>query len=235
MRRRLEEIEEAIAGTPVGAEPELSRPAGSPRLIDLDPERGLSTRQARLARLVRSALGDRGLIRGEPVDEVCARLGARQVPSANSSLLTEAARWLRSWTETPLFRELRDAARGRSNVDRDIRWLLPFPLSAGDSTIVGGRCDLIYRDRKGRWRPLLVSIGPEDQTAEELRSVLAATGIARIGYDRLGPTWRVRPGAGGVLEAEVQLEVSAAVIDAAVRKWLGSMAPASLSLLAGHY
>jgi ATP-dependent helicase/nuclease subunit A len=233
IRRRLEDIEAAITQTPVGSEPAVVRLPRSPGLIDLDREQGCSTRLARLARLVRMAVADRGLLRGEDVAKVCGRLGARQVPAASSSLLNEAARWLRSWAETPLFRELGDAARGRKGVARDFRWLLPLPLQPADSTVIRGSCDVVYRDRKGRWRPVIVSIGAGDDETEKLRALLGAAAIPRSEFDPLGQTWRVRAGAGGEIQAEVQLDASAAAIEAALRLWLdrraatGPMAAAS--------
>ena len=83
---RLAAIERAIVETEIGEPEQLSRPSPRPGLIDFDPARRLSPRAARLDRLIRAMIADKGLLRGEPLAEACARVGARQAPAANSAL-----------------------------------------------------------------------------------------------------------------------------------------------------
>jgi ATP-dependent helicase/nuclease subunit A len=220
IRRRIQEIEEAIAKTPMGAAQELPGIDLAHSLIDLDPAQAVSARAARLHRLVRGALADRGLLGGEVVAQVCARLGVRQVPAANSRVVSEAVLWLGAWPEAPLFQELRDASRGRKSLKRDVGWMLPFPLRAGDSTVIRGRCDVLYRDRRGRWRPVIVCVGQEGEEIDILRSLFATAAARRAGFDPLGPAWRVRPSRGEETRTEVQLEVSPAMLGDALRKWI---------------
>jgi ATP-dependent helicase/nuclease subunit A len=220
IRRQIQDIEEAIARTPLGTERTVPGSTFSPALIDLDPEQGDLARSARLNRLVRVALADRALLRGDGLEEVCARLGARQVPAANSRLASAAASFLRAWPGTSLFRELRDASRGKNALKQDVRWMISFPLAEGNSTVIRGHTDAIYRDRQGQWRPVIVSLGHEETETDRLLSMFAVTAAQRDGFDRVGPAWLVRPGRRGELRAELQLEASPAVMIEALRRWL---------------
>ena len=77
---RLAAIERAIVETEIGEPEQLSRPSPRPRLIDFDPARRLSSRAARLDCLIRAMIADKGLLRGEPLAEACARVARGKRP-----------------------------------------------------------------------------------------------------------------------------------------------------------
>ena len=165
-------------------------------MIDLDPDPETPSRATRLGRLIRAALADRGLLQGEPLAEVCSRIAARQVPAASSTIQQEAIRCLEPWLDSPLFGDLRDAARGRRAIERSTRWMLPWPDDGTDATVIRGRFDLIFRDRKGFWRPVIVSTDAAQREADHLCLLLAGAAADRLGKDPGGPPWWVQAGPG---------------------------------------
>ena len=204
-RRRFQEIERAITSPMVRATKSVSIPPRRPGMIDLDPDLETPSRAARLGRLIRVALVDRGLLQGEPVAEVCSRIAARQVPAASSTMQQEAIRCLEPWLDSPLFGDLRDAARGRRAIERSTRWMLPWPDDGTDATVIRGRCDLIFRDRKGFWRPVVVSTDAVQREADNLCLLLAGAAARRLGKDPGGPPWWVQAGPGAELLVEARL------------------------------
>jgi ATP-dependent helicase/nuclease subunit A len=217
---RLSAIERAIVATEIGEPEQVLRPSPRPGLIDLDPARRLSPRAARLDRLIRALIADKGLLRGEPLAEACARVGARQAPAANSSLIAEAVTWLEPWLATPLFQELRDASRARRPIERNLEWTIAWPLDGNHSTVVRGCSEAIYRDQRGRWRPLIVSTAAGDNQAERLRLLLSGVAALQRGFDPGGPGWWVHPSPDGKLVVDVQIPFSHAAIEHSVIRWL---------------
>ena len=68
--------------------------------------------------------------------------------------------WLEPWLATPLFQELRDASRARRPIERNLEWTIAWPLDSNHSTVVRGCTEAIYRDHRGRWRPVIVRTPP---------------------------------------------------------------------------
>ena len=213
-RRRLQEIEEAITTTAILEPGSLVRPGHPPAMIDLDPDPDTPSRAARVGRLICSTLADRGLLLGEPLVEACSRLAARQVPAASTAIRDEAILCLEPWLGSPLFPELREALRARNAIERCVRWMLPWPRDGEIRTVIRGRCDLLYRDRKGFWRPVVVSTHATEQS-DCLRLLLAGPASARLGKGPGGPAWWVRIGPNRELEVEPHLAASRAAIDEA--------------------
>jgi ATP-dependent helicase/nuclease subunit A len=221
------QIEQIISSTPVReVEPARTLP-DHPRLIDLDPEGVLPPRAARLNRLIRSGLADRGLLRGEPLDEACARVGARQAPAASSALLAEAVKRLAPWFDTTLFQDLRDASHARRTIEQGLRWMAPWPLDSDASTVVRGYCDAIYRDRQERWRPVILSTDPRQHDTDRLRLMFSELSAGRCGYSPLGPAWWVRSDPDGNLLVDAHINFNIAAIVQAVRQWLERGSPSS--------
>jgi ATP-dependent helicase/nuclease subunit A len=219
--RRLPEIERIITRAEVLAPPPDPRPAPLPGLIDLDPARELSGLAARRDRLIRDVLADKGLFAGDPLEEVCARAGARQVPAASSALVAEAESWLGPWVATPLYRELRDASRSRGRLEAMFEWTLawPFDLDEVPRTVLQGSCEAVYRDRQGRWRPVIVSTGPCDELSERLRLMLSGVAAARRGRGESGPGWWVRKGPDGYLVADVDVHFHLTTVGQVLEAW----------------
>jgi ATP-dependent helicase/nuclease subunit A len=219
-RRRLPQIERAITGAVVGKPPPDAPTSPRPRLVDLDPEPETPSRAFRLGRLIRAVFADRGLLEGQPLDEVCARAAARQVPASSASLREEAMGCLEPWLDTPLFRELRDASRARRRVERNLRWMIPWPPEETAPTVIRGRCDLIFRDPRGNWRPVIVHTHPADLETDLLRLLLSAAAADRCGKspcDR--PRW-VQAIPGQELLVEAYLGPERPAIDLALERWL---------------
>ena len=222
IRRKLELIEQAISHATVDPPRVPSPPAPLPAWVDLDsePETETPSRKARLGRLIRAALVDRGLLGGEPLDEVCARLGSRQVPAASSQLVATACDWLKTWSGTALFEEIRTSSRARKALVRDVRWSLPWPIEAPDSSRVRGHCDVIYRDQRGRWRPVIVSPIGDDLETGHLRLMFASILLPRLGYSPVGPGWWVRSGADGRLLVDVHVNFNPEALDKDLGQWV---------------
>jgi ATP-dependent helicase/nuclease subunit A len=218
--RRLEEIKQAIVSTPLGGPQPARRPPSLPRLIDLDPQPELPGRSDRLGRLIRGALAEPTLLSGEPLDQVCARVGARQAPAASSALIARAVRRLASWPDSQLFQELRDASRSRKAIERGLRWMLPWPLVSDSSCVIRGFCDAVYRDRQGRWRPVIVSTDPLGRETDRLRLMFSELAVARCGFSPGGPAWWARIGPDGELVVDVHIQFSVAAIEQSVSRWL---------------
>jgi len=218
--QRLSAIERAIVETEIGEPEQILRPSPRPRLIDFDPARRLSPRAARLDRLIRTMIADKGLLRGEPLPAACARVGARQAPEASSSLIAEAVTWLEPWLATPVFQELRDASRARRPIERNLEWTIAWPLDGHHSTVLRGCSEAIYRDHQGRWRPVIVSTAAGDNQAERLRLMLSGAAAKQRGLEPVGPGWWVRPGPDGKLVVDVHIEFRANAIENSVIRWL---------------
>jgi ATP-dependent helicase/nuclease subunit A len=210
----LPEIERVIAQTEVRPERQPAGPRPLLRFVELDPERNLTGRAARLDGLIRAIIADKGLLGGESLAQACARVAARQVPAANSGLITEALAWLAPWLETPLFGELRAASRTSRFIKQDVWWSLRWPLEGTASTIIRGCCDVIYRDGDGRWRPVIVSAScrQEDDPREQLRLVLSALAAERLGFVPGGPGWWLQFESTGVRAHVHETESEAASI-----------------------
>jgi len=218
--QRLSAIERAIVETEIGEPEPVLRPSPRPRLIDFDPARRLTPRAARLDRLIRAMIADKGLLRGEPLAEACARVGARQAPAASSSLIAEAVTWLEPWIAMPVFQELRDASRARRPIERNFEWTIAWPLDGNPPIVLRGCCEAVYRDHQGRWRPVIVSTAAGDSQAEQLRLMLSGVAAPQRGFDPGGPGWWVRPGPDGKLVVDVHIEFRANAIENSVIRWL---------------
>lgn len=228
--RRTQEVEQAINRAVVRGPRVVTRPSDRPRLIDLDPDPATPSRTLRLGRLIRAVFADRGLLQGQPLIEVCERLALRQVPVAGPLIQREAVRRLERWLDSSLFEELRVASRAKRALERDARWMLPWPGSGAGSTLIRGRCDLIYRDRGGSWRPVILTVGEtgrghETETeaeteTDDLRLLLSTTAAERLGKVPVGPPWRVQAGPGSSFEVEARLNASLAVVNQAIDRWL---------------
>jgi hypothetical protein len=219
--KTLPEIERVIAQTELRPERQPAAPPPLPRFIELDPARSLIGRTARLDGLIRAMIADKGLLVGESLAQACARVAARQVPAASSALIAEAMSRLAPWLESPLFQELRAAARTSRSIERDLWWSLGWPLNGTASTIIRGCCDLIYRDAGGRWRPLIVSTScrQEDDPREQLRLALSALAAERLGFAPSGLGWRLHFFLGGQLHIEAQNNTGLAMIDQNFAIW----------------
>jgi len=220
LAQRLSAIERAIVETEIGEPEQVLRPSPRPGLIDFDPARRLSPRAARLDRLIRALIADKGLLRGEPLAEACARVGARQAPAASSSLIAEAVTWLEPWLATPVFQELRDAARARRPIERNLEWTIAWPLDENHSTVLRGCSEAIYRDQRGRWRPVIVSTAAGDSQAERLRLMLSGVAALQRGFDPGGPGWWVHLGTDEKMLVDVHVNFNPAAIGQTLEEWL---------------
>ena len=86
--------------------------------------------------------------------------------------------------------------------------MLPWPDDGTATTVIRGRCDLIYRDRKGFWRPVVVSTDAADREADNLRLLLARPPPQTAGKGPGGPPWWVQVGPDSELVVEARLNVS---------------------------
>lgn len=218
-RRRFQEIEQAIT-TAVLEPRSVVRPSRRPRLVDLDQDPQTPSRKARLGSLIRATLTDRGLLQGRPLVEVCSRIAARQAPAASFAIQNEALLCLEPWLDSPLFHELRDASRGRRAIERSVRWILPWPRDGAAAMMIRGRCDLIFRDRKGFWRPVIVSTHHAECEADHLRLLLAGAAADRLGKGPSGPPWWVQADPGRELLVEPRLAATPKVMDEALVRWM---------------
>lgn len=217
--RKLAEIEAVITRTealPAGPTP---RRPPLPGFIDLEPSRAMSSRAARRDRLIRDALVDKELLAGESLHAVCDRVGARQVPVASSAMIAEAVDWLTSWPTLPLFRDLREASRARGKLVTDFTWSLAWPPDESPQTVLRGGCEAVYRDRQGRWRPVIVSSGSGDERAERLRLMLSGAAAARQLGGECGPGWWVRRNSRGNLDVDVDVNFHLATIGQVLEAW----------------
>jgi hypothetical protein len=196
-----------------------------PRTIDLDPALSLTPRAARLDRLIRSMIVDKGLLQGGSLAEACARLGRRQIPVANSILVAEAAARLESWPGTPIFQELRAALRSRRPIESCRAWSIAWPLEGNNSVAIHGSCDAIYRDQKGRWRPVIVSTTSQDDHAERLRLAFSALAIEKLGLVPTGPSWFVYPGTDREMLADAYVDFNSASLSEQLVEWLSQLPP----------
>ena len=219
-RRRFQEIEQAITTTIVTEPRPVVPPAHRPGLIDLDLDPDTPSRAARLGRLIRAVLEDRALLQGEPLVEVCSRVAARQVPAASSAIQSLTLLCLEAWLDSPLFHELRDASRARRAIERSMRWRLSWPRDGAAETLIRGRFDLLLRDRKGFWRPVVVSTHPAEREADHLRLLLAGDAADRLGKGPGGPPWWVQAGPGQKLLVEPRLTASSRSIEEALLSWI---------------
>ncbi|QEH33842.1 ATP-dependent helicase/nuclease subunit A [Aquisphaera giovannonii] len=220
-RPPLREIEEAITRTAVRDEPAPRSPRW-PAWIDLAGQSDAASREARLGTLIRSVIVDRGLLRGGTPAMACSRAAERMVPAGSSALSAEAAERLRDWSAMPLFGALREANRAGRPIEADVAWSVRWPVGEEGESILRGRFDILYLDRSGNWRPVIVSTRPSEVDADRLRlhlAPIAAAGLARV---PCGPAWWVSVGQAGDLEVENELPAPPASVGAAIAEWLAS-------------
>ena len=220
LAQRLALIERAIVDAELVVPEPVSRPSPRPLLIDLHPSSRLSPRAARLDRLIRSMLVDKGLLRGEPLHKACLRVGERQAPAAGSALVADAVQWLEPWLAAPVFQELRDASRARRPIGRNVDWSLAWPQCGAASTVFRGCTEAIYRDSQGRWRPLIVSTFASESEYERLRLMLSTAAAIRTGFDPAGPCWWVHFDANRNIIVDVQIGFQASAIEQSLAQCL---------------
>ena len=218
--RRLEEIRQAIQSTPLAVDRQVRRPPAPPSLIDLDPQPELPSRSDRLRRLIRGTIVEPSLLRGDPLDQVCALVGVRQAPAASSTLIALAVHSLESWQDGAVFQELRNASRSRKAIERALRWVLPWVLELETSCLIRGFCDAVYRDRQGRWRPVIVCTDPLDHDTAHLRLMLSELAVSRCGLAPGGPAWWVRWARTAHSSLTFTFAPPSRCIEQAVSRWL---------------
>jgi hypothetical protein len=217
---RLEAIRQAIVKTPLGQARQIRRPGLLPRLVNLDPQAELPGRSERLSRLIRETFAEPSLLRGEPLDQVCARVGRRQTPEANSTLIDLAVRSLETWPDSTLFEELRGASLSRKAIERGLRWKLSDVLESEKACVIQGSCDAVYRDRRGRWRPVIASTDQSRYKADRLRILFSELAIARCGLRPAGPAWWICFKDDGRIDVDIHMRLSPSAIEQAVVLWL---------------
>jgi hypothetical protein len=127
---------------------------------------------------------------------------------------------LGSWSDSQLFQELRSAALSRKAIERDLRWILPWSLESENSCVIKGFCDAVYRDRRGRWRPVIVNTDQRGSETDRLRLMFSELAISRAGLHPDGPAWWVRFGSDGELDVDVHIRSSPTAMEQAVIRWL---------------
>jgi ATP-dependent helicase/nuclease subunit A len=217
---RLEAIRQAIVNAPPAQARHVRRPRALPRLIDLDPQAELPGRSDRLGRLIRETFVEPSLLRGEPLDQVCERVGRRQTPGASSTLIDLAVRSLESWPQSPLFEELRVASLARQAIEHGLRWNLSEVLESEKACVIQGSCDAVYRDRQRRWRPVIASTDPSRYQADRLRLLFSELAIARCGLRPAGPAWWICFKDEGQFDVDIHMRLSPSAIEQAVVLWL---------------
>ena len=115
--------------------------------------------------------------------------------------------------------ELRDASRARRPIERSLEWTIAWPLDGNHSTVLRGYLEVIYRDQRGRWRPVIVSTVAGDSQAEWLRLMFSGMAASQRGFDPVGPGWWVRMGPDGKLVVDVHLQSNTA-LEHSVIHWL---------------
>jgi ATP-dependent helicase/nuclease subunit A len=229
-RLGLQEIERILTTATAEPAPQPTTPDSTPRWVDLTSvPSALDGHAARLDQLLHLAIADPGLLGGESPAAACARAGARLAPAASSRLIAEAARWLDRWSQTALHAELRDALRCRRPIERGVAWTLTTSPDCQSAATIRGRFDLLYLDRTGRWRAVILGTEPSAEAADLLRLALAGTAAERLGKVPCGPAWWVHPMADGMLDTEVQLSPSSPSVEAAFARWLEAARGASSS------
>jgi ATP-dependent helicase/nuclease subunit A len=221
LRQRLEEIEHTITRTPVSESEVPSAARMFPRMVDLDPQRSGNSASRRLGSLARALLADGQLLRGDRLELVAARCGARQVPCAGSMLVRETVARLDSWTDSSLFQELRQAARHVKALDRAARWVFDHHSDTiGRTLTLRVVCDVTYRDRKGSWRPVVLSVDPEDAALDRLRLSLSLLALDRFGPEPAGAGWWIQTLADGRMQVEPVLPPALSALDRDLIAWL---------------
>jgi ATP-dependent helicase/nuclease subunit A len=164
-------------------------PDPPPRYLDLDPVAGLPPRAARLDRLIRSILCDPRWLRGTPLEDVAARAATRQMPAANPALIREALRRLRPWLDRPTLQGLH--AADPASIRSDLAFAIPYPLDGEPATVLHGTCDLVFRDRQGRWHLLVVADARIPRARQGLRLQLAALAAPARGFTPVHQGWLI--------------------------------------------
>jgi ATP-dependent helicase/nuclease subunit A len=190
-RASITAIDEAIARA-VRLDPTDPDPAGAtpvPRYVELDPAEGLPPRAARLDRLIRSILSDPRWLRGARLEDVAARAATRQVPAANPGLVREALQRLSPWLDRPILSGLHMADPASLRCEQP--FTVAYPLDAEPSTVFHGTCDLIFRDRQGRWNVLIVADARAGAASQRLRLRLAARTAEARGFAPVHQGWLI--------------------------------------------
>jgi ATP-dependent helicase/nuclease subunit A len=169
------------------AEPGRALPP--PRCLDLDPTAGLPPRAARLDRLIRSILSDPRWLRDTPLDVLAARAAQRQTPAANPALIREALQRLRPWLDRPASQGLH--AADPASIRSDLAFTIPYPLEGEPATVLLGTCDLVFRDRQGRWHLLVVADVRTPRARQALRLQLAALAAPARGLTPVHQGWLI--------------------------------------------
>ncbi|WP_165219131.1 UvrD-helicase domain-containing protein [Aquisphaera insulae] len=223
-RPRLDWIEQVIErASPRGEPGQSASPWPASIRLDEVPERPNS--EARLDELIRSVISDHGLLRGGNLAMACSRAADRMIPAASSVLAQEAADRLRGWPGTALFADLRDALRARRPIQADVAWSFAWSGGEGAETILRGRIDVLYLDRGGRWRPVILASRQAEVDTNRLRLLLSPTALEHLEKVPVGPAWWVVSERGGDLEIESELSRSRPAVHAAIAEWVASRRP----------
>jgi hypothetical protein len=149
----------------------------------------LPPRSARLDRLIRSIVCDPRWLQGAPLEDVATRAAARQMPAANPALVREALRRLRPWMDRPTLEGLHAADPG--SIRSDLAFAIPHPLDGEPATVLHGTCDVVFRDRQGRWHLLVVADARTSRARQRLRLQLAALAAPQQGFTPVHQGWLI--------------------------------------------
>jgi hypothetical protein len=103
---------------------------------------------------------------------------------------------------------------------RNFEWTIAWPLAENHSTVLRGCSEAIYRDHRGRWRPVIVSTAAGDSQSERLRLMLSCVAALQRGFDPGGPGWWVRLGTDEKMLVDVHVNFNPAAIGQTLAEWL---------------
>jgi ATP-dependent helicase/nuclease subunit A len=191
-------VSRLIERTTAATEATLTKEYHWPRLLDLTPAVSLSPSSARLDALVRAILADPDACNRERL-AACAHRAARlQAPAASAQLVAEAIDVLSTWLDTPLAREIGDAAE----IHRAVPWTIAWPVDSPEPTVYEGQIDFLFRDSAGDWCLAAMSDAAVSETRERLRILLSARAARELGVTRIARGWRIRLGPHGGVSRE---------------------------------
>lgn len=195
IRPRLRAVARVIETAPMRPEASIAIKPSRPRFIDLDKERGLSTENELVDRIVRAVMAEKS---GKGTAEEAVRRAVRKEGLFCSERVQGGAiRVLSAWLSEMVKGEL---ARS-TEVVRGMRWTLAWPPEGGESvTVFQGRTELILGGEGGDWRVMNFSAQGAREPVERLRLLLSARAAESVGHGPVVGAWRC--GAEGGEEVE---------------------------------
>jgi hypothetical protein len=188
-----------------------------PRSVDLDPTAALTSRAARVDRLIRAVLNLAGSLQDPKLESIIQRAALRQIPAANRAIVREAREVLNSWANLPPWTDQSPPIRSCH-----IPFTYTWPTEPTGVIVFHGMCDLVETGLGFPSRLIQLASARVPLATEKLRLQLAALALAENTTEPIDiqEAWLLRYDTENRTKFELVKQLDRSAAASAVAAWL---------------